>query len=103
VYSTVVSGYRVTAVGEVPPQTVRAIARSVQPGAGEPLGITVSAEVAFPALDVNGAGSLLIVGGLGSGGVDAASGGGLVPWPMAGPYRADLRDGGNTGITGSPK
>jgi hypothetical protein len=36
-YSTVVQGYRVTAVGEVPPDTVRAIAQSIRtarPGAG---------------------------------------------------------------------
>jgi sigma-E factor negative regulatory protein RseB len=32
-YSTVVQGYRVTAVGEVPPATLRAIAGSVMPGA----------------------------------------------------------------------
>jgi sigma-E factor negative regulatory protein RseB len=31
-YSTVVQGYRVTAVGEVPPATLRAIAGSVMPG-----------------------------------------------------------------------
>ena len=33
-YSTVVEGYRVTAVGEVPPDTLKAIAGSVMPGAG---------------------------------------------------------------------
>jgi sigma-E factor negative regulatory protein RseB len=41
-YSTVVQGYRVTAVGEVPPDTVRAIARSIRtavpaPSMSEPL------------------------------------------------------------------
>lgn len=35
-YSTVVQGYRVTAVGEVPPDTVRAIAQSIRTAAAEP-------------------------------------------------------------------
>src|ERR1700733_7355798 len=35
-YSTVVQGYRVTAVGEVPPDTVRAIAQSIRPAAPSP-------------------------------------------------------------------
>jgi sigma-E factor negative regulatory protein RseB len=35
-YSTVVQGYRVTAVGEVPPDTVRAIARSIRTAAPAP-------------------------------------------------------------------
>ena len=35
-YSTVVQGYRVTAVGEVPPDTVRAIAQSIRAPAPEP-------------------------------------------------------------------
>jgi sigma-E factor negative regulatory protein RseB len=34
-YSTIVQGYRVTAVGEVPPQTVRVIAQSVHNGAAQ--------------------------------------------------------------------
>ncbi len=35
-YSTVVQGYRVTAVGEVPPDTVRAIAQSIHAAVPEP-------------------------------------------------------------------
>jgi sigma-E factor negative regulatory protein RseB len=35
-YSTVVQGYRVTAVGEVPPDTVRAIAQSIRTAGPEP-------------------------------------------------------------------
>jgi hypothetical protein len=35
-YSTVVQGYRVTAVGEVPPDTVRAIAQSIRAAGPEP-------------------------------------------------------------------
>jgi hypothetical protein len=35
-YSTVVQGYRVTAVGEVPPDTVRAIAQSIRTAAAAP-------------------------------------------------------------------
>jgi sigma-E factor negative regulatory protein RseB len=35
-YSTVVQGYRVTAVGEVPPDTVRAIAQSIRTGGAAP-------------------------------------------------------------------
>jgi hypothetical protein len=35
-YSTVVQGYRVTAVGEVPPDTVRAIAQAIRAAAPEP-------------------------------------------------------------------
>jgi sigma-E factor negative regulatory protein RseB len=35
-YSTVVQGYRVTAVGEVPPETVRAIAQSIRAAGPEP-------------------------------------------------------------------
>ena len=34
-FSTTVDGHRVTAIGEVPPDTVRAIARSLRPTAGE--------------------------------------------------------------------
>jgi len=41
-YSTVVQGYRVTAVGEVPPDTVRAIARSIRTAVPAPESASVS-------------------------------------------------------------
>jgi sigma-E factor negative regulatory protein RseB len=50
-YSTVAEGYRVTAVGEVPPETVRVIARAIHNtgpdgGAAEPVSGTVDATAA---------------------------------------------------------
>ena len=48
-YSTAVEGYRVTAVGEVPPDTVRAIALSIRT-AGPAPGFGESAEEAHGAL-----------------------------------------------------
>jgi hypothetical protein len=44
-YSTVVQGYRVTAVGEVPPDTVRAIARSIRAAVPAPESASASASV----------------------------------------------------------
>ena len=49
-YSTVVQGYRVTAVGEVPPQTVRAIAQSIRTAGRQPSGDAGHGHPRTPAL-----------------------------------------------------
>jgi len=60
-YSTVVQGYRVTAVGEVPPDTVRAIALSIRTAgpASNPVDSYAAMEHALaPALRTNGSDSI---------------------------------------------
>ena len=90
-YSTLISGYRITAVGEVPPQTVREIVqsiRSTRPDAEADAAAT--AEISNSPLgtvDVNGAGRLLIIGNLGNGNLGAAQG--IDNEQRAGPYRSD--------------
>jgi sigma-E factor negative regulatory protein RseB len=91
-YSTLVSGYRITAVGEVPPQTVREIVQSIRstsPGA-DATGEAATAEISSSPLgtvDVNGAGRLLIIGNLGNGNLGAAQG--IDEEQRSGPYRSD--------------
>lgn len=51
-YSTVVQGYRVTAVGEVPPDTVRAIAQSIRSAGPTPSLAESLSEMSIPRLSV---------------------------------------------------
>jgi sigma-E factor negative regulatory protein RseB len=55
-YATIVEGYRVIAVGEVPPETVRAIAQSIRSAAAAPGGADALPGLGPPAPDV-GAGA----------------------------------------------
>lgn len=91
-YSTLISGYRITAVGEAPPQTVREIVQSIRStGLGaDTSGEAATAEISSSPLntvDVNGAGRLLIIGNLGNGNLGAAQG--IGNEQRAGPYRSD--------------
>ena len=94
-YSTLISGYRITAVGEVPPQTVRAIVQSIQSTglSTDTSGVATAAEMSSSPLgtvDANGAGRLLIIGNLGNGNLGTAQG--IGNEQRAGPYRADATD-----------
>lgn len=99
-YSTLVSGYRITAVGEVPPQTVRAIVQSIHSTGASGGLLSAGAQgagLASPAvttLDVNGSGALLIIGNLGNGNLGAAAPGigADVRTGSTGPYRTDLTE-----------
>jgi sigma-E factor negative regulatory protein RseB len=60
-YATMVQGYRVTAVGEVPPDTVRAIAQSIRtagPSAGTPNSYAAMEHPLAPALRTTNSGSI---------------------------------------------
>lgn len=103
-YSTLLSGYRITAVGEVPPQTVRAIVQSIRGSAGssDPLGAAGASGLSSSAvttLDVNGAGALLIIGNLGNGNLVPPGIGASQRPATAAPYRSELSDPGTAAAT----
>lgn len=105
-YSALISGYRITAVGEVPPQTVRAIVQSIQStGLGaDASGDATAAQVSgspFGTVDLNGAGRLLIIGNLGNGNLGAAQG--IGSEQRAGPYRTDAADTLRAGAGAAPR
>lgn len=94
-YSALISGYRITAVGEVPPQTVRAIVQSIRSTdlGSDASGATTLAGMSSSPLgtvDVNGAGRLLIIGNLGNGNLGTVQG--IGSEQRAGPYRSDAID-----------
>jgi len=105
-YSALVEGYRITAVGEVPPQTVRAIVQSMR-GTGQSVDASSGAaglsSSASATLDVNGAGALLIIGNLGNGNLGATRGIDDQPRPaLAAPYRTDVTDALNQSARAAP-
>jgi sigma-E factor negative regulatory protein RseB len=105
-YSTLISGYRITAVGEVPPQTVREIVQSLRSTGASTEGADVTAAAGMAGsppstVDVNGAGRLLIIGNLGNGNLGEAQG--IGNEQRAGPYRSDGSDVPIAGTAATPR
>jgi sigma-E factor negative regulatory protein RseB len=72
-YSTVVQGFRVTAVGEVPPETVRVIAQSIRTAGPAPEEISSTPGAPAPAPPSGGGAATGTVDAGGSGGAAAAA------------------------------
>jgi sigma-E factor negative regulatory protein RseB len=74
-YSTVVQGYRVTAVGEVPPETVRLIAQSIRNSGPSAAPESVASGAAAPSAGPRARAGLPVGAGLAAGaGLDASDG-----------------------------